>query len=245
MADTIIPRSQTTSDALIGFHGAAVHWNVFRTLYERVERASEVARQIDARQRKRSGNKKNASRSPILRLAGMISGINKYLDHEHGNSAYVDDVRYPASSSRLNTRSSKTTRGLTVPMAPPADSDASDLPGENGFALRVSNLQMVDDGGPVSFPLNAIIIVDSDRGAKPGDFVLVSEVGAREPFFKAPRFRRRELFSLCAQSPASAETAIGGRQNRRRRDACPASGDARSIGLKRHSGGDGPCLSKI
>jgi hypothetical protein len=81
--------------ALVGFHGAAVRWNVFREISKRLDKAADVARRIDARQQKLDGGHKTASRSPVLRLAGMIRGINNYLDHEHGKSICLDDVRGP------------------------------------------------------------------------------------------------------------------------------------------------------
>jgi hypothetical protein len=140
----------------VGFHGAALRWNVFCEVWERLEKASEAARRIG---------------SPAgVRVARLIKGVNKYLGHEHGNSMYVADVRSPSQRAR-------DVANVTVPMGP---ADESDLPGDSGFALRIQDLSMVDAAGPVSFPLNSMIIVDPDRVAKPGDFVVIREIGARE-----------------------------------------------------------------
>jgi hypothetical protein len=59
----------------------------------RLDQASRVARRIDARQRKLDGDHGTVSRSPALRLAGLIKGIYNTLDREHVNAQYVHDVR--------------------------------------------------------------------------------------------------------------------------------------------------------
>jgi SOS-response transcriptional repressor LexA len=78
--------------------------------------------------------------------------------------------------------------------------EESDLPGDNAFALRIEGESMVDPTGPISFPLNAIIIVDPDRVAKAGDFVVVREVGVKNAFFRRLDFDG-EKYSLHALNP--------------------------------------------
>jgi hypothetical protein len=93
-------------------------------------------------------------------------------------------------------------------VAPPAEPPAipytaggeSDLPGDNGFMLRICNEIMADPTGPVTFPLNAMIVVDPDRDSQAGDFVVVREVGAKEAFFRRLEFDG-EKHSLHALNP--------------------------------------------
>jgi SOS-response transcriptional repressor LexA len=93
-------------------------------------------------------------------------------------------------------------------VAPPAATDPliivggeeSDLPGDKAFALRISNLSMVDPTGPVTFPLNALIIVDPDRGVDDGDFVVIREAGAKEAYFRRLDFDG-EKYLLHALNP--------------------------------------------
>jgi Peptidase S24-like len=168
-----------------GFHGVALPWFVLSEILERLDQASEVARRIDARQRKLGGDHATHYRSPVLRLAGLIKGIYSTLDREWGNAKCVDDVRChkPPFS------------GATVGVY-----GESDLPGDNAIALRMYDFSMTDPAGPVTFPLNAIIIVDQDRTAKPGDFVVVREFGVKDAFFRRLDFDG-ERYSLHALNP--------------------------------------------
>jgi hypothetical protein len=68
--------------------GAAIH-----DILDRLDKASQVARRIDARQMKLDGSHGKDYRSPVLRLAGLIEGIYNTLDREYGNAQYVHDVR--------------------------------------------------------------------------------------------------------------------------------------------------------
>jgi hypothetical protein len=156
-----------------GFHGAALPWFVIRDVLERMDQASQVARRIDARQRKPDHGKD--CRSPVLRLAGLIKGIYSTLDREYCNAQCVHDVRCP------------------IPKPPAAVSGASamiegepDLSG-NSFALRVRGDSMVDPGGK-SYPDGCLIVVDPTREAKSGDRIVVRLATAEEAVFKQYEF---------------------------------------------------------
>jgi hypothetical protein len=62
----------------VGFHGAAVRWNVIHEVLDRLKKASDAARRAGA-----------------PKVAGLINGIYRYLDVAHGNATYVHDVRNP------------------------------------------------------------------------------------------------------------------------------------------------------
>lgn len=133
-----------------------------------------------------------------VRVARLINDVSKYLECEHLNSMYVADVRKPTIQRPTGAA------GLPIGYA-----DGSDVPGDNGFALRVQNFDMVDEAGPVSFPINAMIIVDPDRAAKPGDFVVIREVGAREAFFRRLDFDGEKYSLHALNPPACAPAAFG------------------------------------
>jgi hypothetical protein len=154
------------------------------TILERLDKAFCTARRIDARQRS-LGVDRDGRRSPTFRLAGLIKGIYETLDNVHGNARYVHDVRSCKAPSS----------GATVGVY-----GESDLPGENAIALRMYDFSMTDPTGPVTFPLNSMIIVDPDRTAKPGDFVVIREVGVKEAFFRRLDFDG-EKYSLHALNP--------------------------------------------
>jgi hypothetical protein len=70
-----------------------------REILVRLDKASSVARRIDARQRKLNGDRR---RSPVDRLAGLIKGLYNTLDREHGNSQYIHDVRLAERISAMS-----------------------------------------------------------------------------------------------------------------------------------------------
>ena len=60
----------------------------------------------------------------------------------------------------------------------------SSKPGSRAFALRIVGESMVNPTGEPSFPPGAIIIVDPDRAAAPGSFVVAKDVLTQEATFK-------------------------------------------------------------
>lgn len=59
-------------------------------------------------------------------------------------------------------------------------------PSASAFALRVSGPSMTspDPDAPYSFPDGTILIVDPDRAAQPGDFVIAKDVSTQQATFK-------------------------------------------------------------
>jgi len=60
----------------------------------------------------------------------------------------------------------------------------SSRPGSRAFALRIVGESMVSPTGTPSFPPGSVIIVDPDRAAAPGSFVVAKDVMTQEATFK-------------------------------------------------------------
>jgi hypothetical protein len=74
-------------------NGAVLSGAVINDILDRLDKASQVARRIGARQQKLDGKHGSKYRAPTHRLAGLIQGIYNTLAREHGEAQYVHDVR--------------------------------------------------------------------------------------------------------------------------------------------------------
>lgn len=128
------------------------------------------------------------------KLAGLARLLGVSLDYlMEGEECEMSDEKSPARYRTRRVMSVPLLEGSQVSAFIDGRLEASkvrtevplyDVQGVRSFAFRVSGDSMADPHGHPTFPDGTVVVIDPDKPAGPGDFVLAQGSAQDEPHFK-------------------------------------------------------------